>query len=235
MDIHLCSIGLHLCSVSMHSILSTFAFCKLCAAEGVFLTGLLFILFCVLYNRLTRNILDSTWILMSVFAWSQIFLRNIMLNRMYLNVQETTFRTIQILFHCGFLHQKKTQEPNDGHSHHKSKQRGKLGWAFFPCSFPQTCDVWCCISVWVHQLHKHARWLAWQGKDSRLQLPVAPNFPALVVGKPHGSPGEMLLLPCTGTALSGHSYTPSTSEWWSCFYSGMCNREKEVARTQMKE
>lgn len=117
----------------------------------------------------------------------------------------------------------------------KASREASWGGLPPPALFPQTCDMWRCISVWVHQLHKHARWLAWQGKDSRIQLPVAPNFPALVVGKPHGSPGEMLLLPCTRTALSGHSYTPSTSEWWSCFYSGMCNREKEVARTQMKE
>lgn len=67
-----------------------------------------------------------------------------MLNRMYLNVQETTFRTIQILFHCGFLHQKKTQEPNDGHSRHKNKQRGRLGVGFLPLLFSPRlvmCDI----------------------------------------------------------------------------------------------
>lgn len=48
--------------------------------------------------------------------------------------------------------------------------------------FPVGCDVWHWTSMQVQPLHKYAHRLVRQGKESRLQLPVAPNLPALAGG-----------------------------------------------------
>lgn len=151
---------------------------------------------------------------MSVFAWGQIFHRSIALHRIYQNVQGTAFRTIQTLFNCGFLWQKETQEPNVGYSEDKSKQRGKLRWAtaasFLPLLFSQWL-VMCDIVFLCGYISCTNMLVGWQAKESRLQSPVAPNFPPPVVGKPPWQPWRNAL-PFTMTVISGHCYPPSTSQ-----------------------
>lgn len=147
--------------------------------KGVVLIGLLFIpVWYFIQQAVTRNILNSKYILMSMFAWGQVFPRSISLNRIYQSVQESDFRAIQSLFHCGFLCQKKAQGPNNRHSEDKGKQRGKLGWAtsasFLPLLFSQWF-VLCDIFVWVHQVHKYAGWLAGQGVKA--SVTCCPKFP----------------------------------------------------------
>lgn len=146
-DIHLCYIALHLYSVLIHLILLTFAFCKQYAARRCVLdwTSVHLILYLIEHPVLSRNILNSTWILMSVFTWDQIFPGSIALNRMYLNVQETTFRTTQILFYFGFLHQEKPKSQMMGALTTKASREVSWSGQQLPpaslCSFPN--GLWC--------------------------------------------------------------------------------------------
>lgn len=208
MDIHLCSVVLHVCSVSMHSILSTFAFWKVYAAErcGFDWTSVHPVWYFI-QQAVTRNIRNSRYILMTMFAWGQVFPRTISLKRIYQTVPKSAFRAIQTLFHCGFLCQKKAQGPNDRHSKEKGKQRGKLGWAtsasFLPLLFSQWL-VLCDIFVWVHQVHKYAGWLAGQG--GKASVTCCP-----VVGKAPWQPWRNALV-FLHNDCPGHSYPLSTSE-----------------------
>lgn len=149
---------------------------------------------------------------MSVFAWGQIFPRSIALNRIYQNVQEIAFKTIQTLFHCGFLCQKKTPEPHGGHSEDRSKQRGKLGWATAASFHPLLFSKWfvmCDIVFLCGYISCTNMLVDWQGKESRLQSPVAPDFPVPVAGKPPCQPWRNAL---ERKCSSLHSDCPSWAQ-----------------------
>lgn len=100
---------------------------------------------------------------MSVFTWDQICPRRIALNRIYLNVQETTFRTTQILFYFGFLHQQKPKSQMMGALTTKAS-RGELKWATaascLPLLFPQWA-VMCEIAFLCWYIHCTNMLIGW--------------------------------------------------------------------------
>lgn len=139
-------------------------------------------------------------------TWGQIFPRIIALNRIYQMSKKLLSGPFRH-FHCV---RKKTQEPNDRHCDDKSKQRHKLGWttaaSFLPLLFSQW--LWCvtlyfCAGTSAAQIYWSVGRTRSQG--SSYLLPQI-SLPLRQVS-PHGSPGEMLLLPCTRTVLSEHSST----------------------------